>query len=224
MTTASAAHAMVHQWAADVVGDDHVTSELRDEPSAGIHVQPLALAMAPESRGTTRSPVRYRIRYLVAAAPTAEGVDLLDRLLVAAQDVTELHVDLAPLGPELWTALGATPRPAFILEADVRHEPDEPTAPPVREPLVLQGGITQPLRGRLVGPGGIGIGGARIELVDSGASTRTSVDGSFRFAAVPVQPEHKRFTIEAKGGRYTASVDVAGPDDDVLIHCNPLEA
>jgi hypothetical protein len=215
----------VRGWAEGVVGAGRVTDDLEaDRASGTICVYPLEVRAAPEARGLERAPIRYLLRSLVLVSPDADGLSALDALLLSAADSEVLQLDLSPIAAELWSALGIRPRPAFVVEAEVVLARSLPAAPLVREPLVIHGGLTRTLRGRLVGPGGRGLGDARVELADSGAATRTASDGSFSFHAVSAEHGPKRFTIDAKGGRYVAVVDVEGPEDDVLIHCNPLEA
>src|SRR6185295_9450074 len=112
-----------------------------------------------------------------------------------------------PGGPGGVAGAGAAPRAAFILRLPFRREVPEPRALRVRAPLVAQVVGSAPLWGQVLGPGGIPLAGAAVEVPALELFTSADADGRFRFASVPADPPPK-VVVRAKGTAQT----FAGPD------------
>lgn len=190
--------------------------------ATGVSVHLVDLLPAPPSRGPERPPGQVALRYLVTAwAPTAEERhDLLGTALMAAADRPGVDVDLAPVAPDLWLALGVPPQPAFRLVVVARWARPETPAPPVLEPLVLRAAGSRRLAGVVLGPGDVGLAGARVELPSLARSTATDRSGAFAFAQVPDSPPTTLLVASAKG--RAVSVRVAVGADPVVVHLDPL--
>ncbi|MGQ0616410.1 MAG: carboxypeptidase-like regulatory domain-containing protein [Acidimicrobiia bacterium] len=218
------------EWARRAVGDGttvRIGPAVPDGSPGGpiVVLQPLGLAPEQEVRCTaTRAPFRFRVRYLVTTdGSVEEGPELFDLLLAAAVADGTMTVSVDPLAPEWWLALGARPRPAFVVDVGASIEQATEIAPRVRAPMAVQAVALRPLTGRLVGPGDVPMAGARVEVATTRAVTRTGPTGAFRFAAVPDTEGPTQLRIDARGLHLVADVDV-GPDDDVVIRCQPGEA
>src|SRR5262249_33830852 len=159
-----------------------------------------------------RAPVQLALRYLVTTwgdDPLAEH-RLLGTLVAAAMQEEGFEVLLAPTQPATWTALGAAPRPAFVLQVPVRQARPEPVLPRVRGPLVMQGVALAPWAGQVLGPGDVPLANARVEVPAAAAVTETDPQGRFRFPGLPVEPRQKVVRVRARGKQI--DVEIAQPE------------
>jgi len=99
----------------------------------GLSVWPLELQSERELR-THRAlePLRLRVRHLVTG-----NAAMLGRALVAATEAGEPTVELTPLSPETWLALGCPPRTALLFDMPVVIARPVPQVPIVTEALRL---------------------------------------------------------------------------------------
>jgi hypothetical protein len=99
----------------------------------GLSVWPLELQSERELR-THRAlePLRLRVRHLVTG-----NAAMLGKALVAATEAGEPAVDLTPLSPETWLALGCPPRTALLFDVPVVIARPMPQIPVVTEELRL---------------------------------------------------------------------------------------
>ena len=146
-----------------------------------IGLYPMALEATAGTRGAKGPPLQFGVRCLVTAAQD----DDLFALAFHALDTPELGVDLEPLAAEGWLAFGAVPRPSFVLSLPMRKTRLRPVALPVRVPLVITPTPLVVLMGAVLGPGDIGVAGAKVELGGLGLSAMTDPHGRFRFGGVP---------------------------------------
>jgi len=236
MTMLIEADTRLRSWLAPIAGDVPVlaaapTDDRGDdgsEPSLHAHLVGLEPTAALPRGGPQQAPVVVRLRYLVCAGAGGAGpaLELLDKIVTAALDRTELdghrfEADLEPVPAEIWIALGARMRPSLTIRIDARHVRTPADTPVVREPLTLTGGTIRSLTGRLLGPGDVPLTGAEVTVMATGASDRTSPGGDFTFGAVPGGGP-VRLAVRAKGRMFIADVD---PNDGepVVVRCNPLE-
>jgi len=204
----------LRSWAGAVLGDASFSLD-PPKPSPegrGASFYLLELGPAPPPRNTGRAPLQLALRYLVTtwAETPAAAHALLGELAFAAMEVPDALVDLAPLPPALWAALGVPPRPAFILQLPLRKERPEPRAPFVRVPLVVEDAPLVGLAGVVLGPDDVPVAGAAVELPALGYRTRTAPDGTFRFAAVPATAGRLRLHVRARGREQTVTLDKVG--------------
>jgi hypothetical protein len=165
--------------------------------------------------GTRRTPrqephAQVSLRYLVStwAEDSIESHRMLGALLFAALERPEFEVDLSPLPPAIWTALGTRPRPAFVIETPVRQPRAARTAPMVRAPLVVEQSPTASLEGIVLGPNDVPIGDAQVELAGLGQAVRTDRAGRFRFGLIPAGEGAIELNVAARG----RSVTVTAPE------------
>ena len=209
------ADARLTEWVAAIVGPDvqvALTAPVDDHQGEGVSVFLIELASRPPMRGQRRAPLQLALRYLVTAwarDPAAEH-RLLGALVAAAMQEEGFEVLLTPLPAEAWRALGAAPRPSFLLQVPVRQVLPEPVAPRVRGPLVMQGVGLVPLDGVVLGPGDVPVAGARVEVPAAGAVAETDPDGRFRFPALPAEPVQKLVRVRARGRQL--DVEIAQPE------------
>ena len=128
----AAATSKVVAWLKDISGDavQIAPPKVADE---GLSVWPLELQSERELR-THRAlePLRLRVRHLV----TGNAV-MLGKALVAATEAGDPAVDLTPLSPETWLALGCAPRIALLFDMPVIIARPTPQVPIVTEELLI---------------------------------------------------------------------------------------
>lgn len=187
--------------------------------ASGVSCYLLELVDAPPARGTDRPPLQFHVRYLITTwAETLEAAHkLLGNLAFAAMDVTEYRVEFDPLPPETWLAMGAAPRPAFILRVPVRQERPQPERHYVRKPLEMRFGPSLLLRGLLVTPDNIPITGAVVEMPSIQRATHTDGDGHFLFANIPGGLPSYQVKVKAKGRELLVTVQPPSSDQDTIV-------
>jgi hypothetical protein len=100
---------------------------------AGLSVWPLELKSERELRTHhVLEPLRLRVRHLVTG-----NAAMLGKALVAATQAGEPAVDVTPLSPETWLALGCPPRTALLFDMPVIITRPMPEVPIVTEELRL---------------------------------------------------------------------------------------
>jgi hypothetical protein len=215
----------LREWAAAVAGDAEVTVGPPgvDGPRS-INLYLLELGERPASRGTTSAPLQLALRYLVTARSDdpEDAHRMLVDLAFSAMDEADLELDLRAMSPELWLALDAPPQPAFIVSVAVRRRRTEPRSVPVRLPLRVTPGRMIPLEGRVVGPGGVPLADATVELPDQRVAIRTDGHGAFRFAAVPAAPARTRLRVRRRGREISLAV-LPDPKKPIVIELDPRE-
>ncbi|MET7669525.1 carboxypeptidase-like regulatory domain-containing protein [Micromonospora luteifusca] len=193
------------------------------DDTTGLTLWPLELRPARQTRssGAVREPYRFTVRYLLCVSGPG-GVPRLDRVLTAATSDGSYPVALEAGEAALWTALGATPRPALLIDVPAQVDHPTPAAPPVLQPLRLRQLEVRALTGRVVGPEDQPLAAMRVELSSTGSATRTDPEGRFLIAGVPHDPEQPsrvRLRLTGRGLVLTADVDPAEPD--IVIVCAP---
>ncbi|MFG1649703.1 carboxypeptidase-like regulatory domain-containing protein [Micromonospora sp. NPDC049275] len=189
----------------------------------GLTLWPLELRPAQQTRssGAVREPYRFTVRHLLCVAGPA-GPALLDRVLTAATSDGSYPVVLEAGDAPLWSAFGAVPRPALLIDVPAQVDHPTPAAPPVLQPLRLRQLSMRTLAGRVVGPEDQPLAAMRVELPGTASATRTGPDGRFLLVGVPHDPEHPgpvRLRLRGRGLVLTADVDAG--EDDIVIVCAP---
>jgi hypothetical protein len=220
--------ASVRGWASAVIPDTPVSllppGKIGGGPCVGLYL--LDLLHAPARHDKRSVPLRFTLRYLVTAwhEEPSKAHGLLGRLLVAASDDKDMEVELEPLSMEAWRAFGVPPRPAFLLRVPLRVDRPESPARAVIKTVELVHRPMGSLSGLLLGPNGVPIANARMELLGIGAKANTDSKGRFRFDAVPATPQARRLRIFAKGRTMTAAAPArTDPSQPLLIRLNTLE-
>jgi hypothetical protein len=216
----------LEEWIGAVLGE--VTVSLcapKDAQTAnGVNLYLLDLVSTPPGRSVKEpAPHRIVLRYVVTVSETDPHAmhRTLGELMFAAMNLPEVEVELEPLSPVVWSALGLMARPSFVLRVPLLRERPEKLAPLVRKEMIIKNAPLRPLTGRVMGPGDIAIMGARVELPALHLSTATDFRGWFQFAAVPSDPPTKLLRVNAKG--RTISVPVEKPDEEVMIQLKESE-
>jgi hypothetical protein len=128
----AAATSTVVAWLREASGDA-VQIAPPGTADAGLSVWPLELKSELELRTHhVLEPLRLRVRHLVTG-----NAAMLGKALVAATKAGEPAVDLTPLSPETWLALGCPPRTALLFEMPVIIARPMPQIPIVTEELRL---------------------------------------------------------------------------------------
>jgi len=207
-------------WVGAVVGaraQVALTAPADQHRGAGVSLFLMDLVSLPPMRGQRRAPLQLALRYLVTAWAEDAAAEhrLLGELVAAAMQEEDFEVVLAPTSPQTWLALGAAPRPAFVLQVPVRQARPEPAPPRVRGPLVVQGVALAPLSGVVLGPGDVPVANARVEVPSADAVAETDPLGRFRFPALPVEPRQKQVRVRARGREI--DVEIAQPEESSAV-------
>jgi hypothetical protein len=217
----------VREWlrAIDPDADLSLAPPGDDRPGLGVGLYLLGMAKRPAGRGSERPPLQVWLRYLVTAwaEEPERAQQLLLEICFAAMEDAEMEVDLEPTPPELWLALGARPRPAFVLRAPARRERPVVAAPLVRWPLRIEPGRPSTLIGLVVGPGDVPIADASVEIPALQRETHTDPRGRFRFRGLPGPPVSTALVVRAKGREVSLTVSGADPSQPVVVHVDPME-
>ena len=220
----------LQEWARAVVPTAEVKLESpRDSADGGVQIYVYLLDLLPDNSSVTagRSPLlQLALRYLVTVQGGAalEAHRLLGLLVVAAMDHPEFTLELDPPPANFWSAMGLTPRPAFMLRMSLRVQRQEPKIAWVRKSIEVHHSDMTPLVGLLLGPGDMPLCGAHVALDSPPLSTHTDTKGIFRFSAVPSEPRQKRLQIRAKGLEQTVDVEqVASDAKPLVIHFEMME-
>jgi len=183
-----------------------------ERQGVGVSLFLMDLVSLPPMRGQRRAPLQLALRYLVSvwAGDPLDEHRMLGALVAAAMQEEGLEVQLAPVPPEVWTALRVAPRPSFVLQVPVRQARPEPVVPRVRGPLAMRGVGLAPLAGVVLGPGDVPVAGARVEVPAADAVAETDPQGRFRFPSLPSEPRRQLLRIRARGRQL--DVEIARPD------------
>jgi hypothetical protein len=205
------AAASLQAWASGVLPGVTVTlgPPAREASQDQVSLHLVRIEGHPPPRGPRRPPLQVDLHFLVSAASPRHESELrmVGELLFAALARDDLEVELGPVAEAVWQALGTAPRAAFVLRTPFRRELPEPRAPRVRGPLVADLVAGVPLWGQVLGPGGIPLAGAAVEVPALELFTSADAHGRFQFANVPATPP-PRLVVRAKGLVQT----FAGPD------------
>lgn len=213
------------EWVGSVIEDAEVVLELPCEPgkthTVGLYLLDL-LNGIPTHRDRP-APLQIELRYLITTwADEPEAAHrLLGRLVFAAMQSPEFEIELEPLAPEIWASFGISPRPAFLIRVPVEMERHITSFPRVRVPTEFRVVPTTSLAGTVVGPGQVPLPEARVELPALNLTTRTDVDGRFRFSAIPPDPKEKEIRVRLKG--LEVSTTTAGGAEPLVIQFDPEE-
>jgi hypothetical protein len=139
---------------------------------------------------------------------------MLGDLVFAAMEDPELHVELEPLPPAIWSALRVTPRPSFIVRIPLRRGRPELAVERVRVPLELRAAPIVRLHGLVLGPDDVPVAGAHVSIPLLNRSVRSDAQGRFRFLSIP----------GGEGGVRQLHVRAKGKALDVPIEQGALES
>lgn len=211
-------------WVSGALGKEKTNLDFALPPAEssgkrGVFVHLMEIVPTPVLRTPKRPPLQLTLRYLVTASAEkpAEAHRLLGDLAFAAMDNPEFEVEVEPLAPAVWTALGVPMRPAFVLRLPLRKDRPEAPVPRVRQPLVIRNAPMRPYAGRVVGPGDLPIAAARVESADLGQVVETDPQGRFRFPGVPVGMPMRRLRVSAKGLMLDVDVAAAAKKNEPLV-------
>jgi hypothetical protein len=183
----------------------------------------LHIAQAPRPRTTAGiPPLLLRARYLVtvAAPDEAAGRQALADLAFAATPSTEIALEQAAPGPEVWQSLGVRGRPGLFVSVLLQRERRRRPVPRVKE-LITQFSPARPLAGVVVGPGDVPIAGALVEVEGLEQSTYSNYRGEFAFRSVPGAEPLPTLVVRAKGTSVRVRVG-NGPESGPLVIRVPL--
>ncbi len=189
------------------------------ESAKGVSLYLMELVQAQGARGTRRPPLLMTLRYLVTtqAPKTEDAHQMLSALVLAALENPEFEVEQEPLPLSLWTTLGTTPRPAFVLRVPFRQERPEKRAPLVKKSLVVKQMPMRAFGGQIVGPQNTPIMNARVDLPSLALTTTTDSKGRFYFSSVPAVSGTRLLIIRAKGQEFSINTQQTASDKEPLV-------
>ena len=174
-----------------------------DTKGRGVSLYLLDLVPSPQARNSRRPPLEISLRYLVSAfAEDPAGVNsVITSVMLAVMDNPDYQVEPDPVPVDLWIALKARPRPAFLLRTPLRQERPEQEAPLVRKPLVVKTAALVTVEGSVLGPEDIPLMGAVVEAPQVGRTARTDYKGRFKLDGMPAGFDQTTLIVTAKGRR-----------------------
>ena len=186
----------------------------------GVAIYLFELGPMPVRGGPGRPPLQAALRYLIAteSAEPEQAHTWLGNLVLSALDTPGVEVDLEPIAPGTWAALGLRPRPAFVLTVPLRRERPTVTKLVTVPPIVKHVPVSR-LHGRVLGPSDTPLPGVRVELPALRRSTRTDDGGRFAFGSVPAENVVPLQVVVRAKGRFFAvdATTSVGTDDGLLI-------
>ena len=190
--------ALVDLVSATVAPDVVVSAGEHRELPAAVSVLPLALERVSRSRRDgPLLDLELRAAVVCSGPRDLENTEALLVALELRSTYTVSALDRA-LWPDVPPGLGC----AVTVPVPVRL--DEPTGPPVREPLQIRTTVGRRLSGTVVGADGKGVPGVRIRgHVFAGAATS---DTAGRFEILASRDETQRLTAELNGTARTVTV------------------
>jgi hypothetical protein len=196
-------------------------------PGSGVGLYLLEVMKAAPPNTTKRpAPLQLTLRYLITAwaEKPEDAHQQLVRLILAAMENAEYEVESEPPSTSVWTALGASPRPSFLLRVPFSYERAPLPTKLVRQPLQIQIAPTVCFNGVVLGPEGIPLSDCRVEIPALSLSTSTDYKGRFGFPLVPGEGT-KKLLIKAKGRELSISTDANYPDSvaPMVINFSSLE-
>ncbi len=199
---------------------DWVGSVLRDVPSVsfdapgaegssdGVGVFLYELAPTPRSTSSRRDdPHQFMATYVISTwgDDPISAHRWLGELAFAALDKADWEVDFHPVSPMLWNSVGASPRPSFRISVPVMRAQPKAPVPLVRQELEFDFVPMGSIIGKVVGPNGIRIAGATVQVPGLNKTVTTSYDGIFILKGVP-STESVTIRVSAKNLVHTATV------------------
>jgi Carboxypeptidase regulatory-like domain len=176
--------------------------------------------------GSLRHDVlQVSLEYLVRtwAPDPADAHEMLLDLAFSAMQEPGFELDLEPLDPSVWVALGIPPEPSIRLTVPSQRTIGARRARPVLHPLGLTSTSLSSLSGLVRSPDGIPIPGARVEIPAISRRSRTDADGRFRLDAIPTGTTPLRVRVTAKGREAWMTVGAADDRAAVVIEIDPRE-
>ena len=176
--------------------------------------------------GSVRHDVlQVSLEYLVRtwAPDPSDAHEMLLELAYSAMQEPGFEVDLEPLDPSVWLALGVPPEPAIRLTVPSQRTIAARRARPVLHPLGVTATALSSLSGWVRSPDGSPspAPGSRSLAIDR--RSRTGADGRFRLDAIPTGTTPLRVRVSAKGKEAWTTVGAADDRADVVIEIDPRE-
>ncbi len=189
------------------------------EATTGVSFYLLELVENAPARTATPTPLQFSLRYLVStwAGALEEAHRLLGELVFAAMENPEFEVELEPVDPSTWVALGVAPRPSFFLRVPLRKERPQPPVKRVRAPLVVKVTPVVQLHGVVLGPEDLPVPGAAVSIPSIQVHTRTDNEGRFSFQTVPGGEGGSELHVRARGRETSVTVTEATSRETPIV-------
>ncbi len=189
-----------------------------------LHLLPFELRDGGPARAAGLPPVQALAVHLVTATArdALTAVEVLSDAANVVQREAGLLTDLTPPTATTWQALGARPRPAWLLLVPCQQAPTPPPAPPATAPLRTALGGLRRWRGQVVSRSGLPLP-ATISAPGMRQPLRTAADGTFTvvLAAADV-PE--RWSVRCAAGQFDLAAVTDGDGDHIrLVIPHPAE-
>jgi hypothetical protein len=198
------------------------------KPGAGVGAYLMdVMKAAPPNTAKRPAPFQLTLRYLITtwADQPQEAHQLLVRLMFAAMESADYHVesDFPPVS--VWRALGVPPQPAFLLRVPLVYDRTVPLAKAVGQPPSIKSSSLISFHGLVLGPGQIPLADCRVEIPALRLSTSTDYRGRFAFPGVPGEGTYQ-LLVQAKGRELQVTCDGRYPDSaaPMVINFSSLEA
>jgi hypothetical protein len=179
----------------------------------------------PTNTAQRPAPLQLTLKYLVTtwSDKPENAHQQLVRLMLAAMESADYEVETEPLATTVWTALGAVPRPSFILRVPLLYERPAVATKLVRQTKILMSAVTS-FHGLVLGPDEIPLSDCRVEIPALRLSTSTDYKGRFCFPLAPGEGT-THLVVKAKGRQLSVSNSRSYPDSEapLVINFSSLE-
>ena len=209
VTASASSLALLRDVVVAVVPDARVvTREQLPDLAAEEHgVLLLPVGLTRRGRSQRDSGVLDLVLSVLVQPVGAHALDDLERVLVGLDAAPGFALSPDDPGPELLQALGLPLAPAALVRADVPVALPAQRTQVVSEPLRATIGALRLLRGKVLGPGGVGLPHAAVRVQGAQGRVLCAADGSFSLPLVS-PASSVDLLVEVKGRRFSTEVAV----------------
>lgn len=218
---------LVEDWVREVVGGAELSFQAPGSESAtgsiGAYLYEVRQA-DKRAGGARRFPIKLELRYLITtwSQQPKEAHRVLGELLISAIESPDFDVDPVPPAPVFWNSFQCSPRPCFVLCVSAYHEFTDEVAPRVKAAPAVRATMVGELQGSVIGPGGVPLSGASVDIPEYSLATTSDVNGHFYFASVPTDPVPSVIVVTYKGVEHRFDTRVRTESDQPIVIEIPL--
>lgn len=172
-------------------------------------------------------PFQITLCYLITVQSNnpIESHKLLGELLLAANERSDINIDLSGFNADFWQSLNMPPQPHFVMKIPLTlTEQSNETPAIIKEPTIVDLGFIKNIKGLLLGPDKQPISGAKITSTSTNATVLTNNNGIFSITTGAKELKTFNCLIHTKGQQFSLSVPIkAEQNSPITIHLDTLE-
>jgi hypothetical protein len=190
-----------------------------DETLVSLHLCDLLRA---ETQPTPKAQyLKMTAKYLVTvhSDDPIEAHRLLGTILLATSQVPDYEAEIDAVPPAVWQAYGVPPQAGFYIKAPVIAPKTIDPSPRVTQPPEAVVVAMAVLRGRIIGPDGLGIARAKVSIKKLRRSTFADHKGDFVVEGIAAGERPYLLEIAARGIKQSEEIIVS--NTPITIEFNP---